>query len=662
MAWGCARWLALAGVVLLLACLTDWLLDRSHGTPWSLRVLMFAAQAALWLGAAWFFLLRPLFTRLRDGRLALWVERRQPELEHRLISTVQLNQRGARTEGMSPELIAAVTRETERMAQGIDFPSVADHRRLRWSAALAAPVLLGGALLVLLVPATALALLARQMLADVDVPRSVYLESVTKEIWPSGEEVVLRFRVRGESLAPDLRGEAEIYPEDGGPAERYELAYESSAAPGEAVYTARVRPMSTDYQYRAWLGDGRTKRTARVHFEPRPAIVRQEAWVLLPEYCGLKPDGTPYELPQARGEIVGMSGLSARVQVTLQKPIRQAVLEILGTPYPDLSRPGRDSATQRHHVEALSGASALGLLAAPAAGPLEAATGLQVARGEIVLRRLPQSFPDGKSEVQWTFDLRPTETAYRIEVLDRYDFASAPRPPRGILIAPERPPQVALLRERFLPRKTFVSKGPDEDFEVDGMPLPIDRTGKAGKIRIAYSAAGPYGLGHARLRYRVLRKAEGSQEEAPAREERWLTLPLREVPAEADAGPFDPKHGVFQNSDDDEEVPFHAAPSPDRWNVLPRTLGGGRFEFDAGGIPDGKGGLIRPREGDQIEFFVEVVNRNPNAEEAVVGRSETRVKTVVSDEDFIRWSIDVLQEESRLRQLEQKQRGVFGGK
>jgi hypothetical protein len=657
LSWGAVRWLALAFAALALCCLTDWVIDRFADTPWPLRALMLTAQAGLWAAAAFLLVLLPVCRRLSDSRLALWVEDRDPRLGHRLISTVQFHQRGAKTEGMSQELIGAVTRETERLVQGVNFPAVADHRRLMWAASLGLPLALVVAIPFLFFPDTTRALLARQLLAEVEIPRSIYLRPDTPEIWPSGEEVVLRFRVWGWGLSPSLRGEAFVQP-DYGPRESYELVYESTPKPGEAIFAARVRPLSVDFRYTAELSDGRTRHSARIHYEPRPAVVRQEAWLILPSYCGLRADKRPHELPQPRGEIVGLRGLAARVEVKFQKPVREAVLELLGTPYPDLARPTGQSAAQRVAVETATAAAAFGRLGAPAgAAALEAACGLVVGRGEVVLERMVQTFPAGAEDVRWTIpQLEPTFTAYRIKAVDEYHFTSAPAAPRGITVVPERPPQVALLRERFQPPSAFRLKGPDEDFEVDGMPVALDPEGKPGPIRIAYSATGPFGLGRAQLRYRVLKKVEGSQDEMPQGVEHWYTLPLREKSA-ADRGPFDLSRGVFQESDDSDEVPFHAFTARDA--LVPRTLGGGRFEFQTSDLLGAKGRKIELRPGDQIEFYVEVFNRNPDGLEAVAGRSETRVKTLVTGDDFVRWMLDTLQEESRLRQLEARQRGVF---
>src|SRR5207253_1870964 len=88
------------------------------------------------------FLCRPLLRRMTDSHLSLHVEDRVPALGQRLISAVQLNRRGARVEGMSPDLIAAVTQEAEAQTAGIDLRRLADHRRVRWSAVTAAPVAL----------------------------------------------------------------------------------------------------------------------------------------------------------------------------------------------------------------------------------------------------------------------------------------------------------------------------------------------------------------------------------------------------------------------------------------------------------------------------------------------------------------------------------------
>jgi hypothetical protein len=229
------------------------------------------------------------------------------------------------------------------------------------------------------------------------------------------------------------------------------------------------------------------------------------------------------------------------------------------------------------------------------------------------------------------FDMKPEESAYRIVVEDEHAFRNADPPRRGIKIVPEEPPTVALLPEQFLPEQ-FPGAGIAEDFEVEGVPIPL-----GGAIRLAYSASHPYGLGRATLQYRV--------NDGP-----WQPFPLAEAPETEKTGPFDPRRGAFVNSKPGDQVQFHAVPSRDPERLLPRTDGGGRFDFQTRGLPDLK-------IGDRVEFFVEVANRDPNSPQ--VGRSETRLKTVVTVPQLVQWIDATLRQEDRIRQLEQKQRGVF---
>src|SRR5262249_12187448 len=176
--WGIARWLAIVLGLLIVACGVDWLVDRRQDTPLTLRAAMLVVQLLVAITAAYFFLLRPLGKRLGDSTLALRVEEKHRAFRHRLISAVQRNQECGNTQGMSRELISVVTREAEQQARQVSFPAVADHRRLRWSAAVAGPALGLAALLVVLIsPSLALTLLNRQLLFNDEIPRSVYLES-----------------------------------------------------------------------------------------------------------------------------------------------------------------------------------------------------------------------------------------------------------------------------------------------------------------------------------------------------------------------------------------------------------------------------------------------------------------------------------------------------
>ncbi len=609
LSWGAARWIALAAGALFAACLADWMIDLRWETPGGLRAFLLVAQVCLWIGAGAALVVRPLLGRRTERDLALWVEENFPEFGHRLITAVELNREGADTRGMSSELIGAVTRQAEDLTARTDFASKIDWSGLRKGLGIVAGVALVAAVFAASSPQTSSALLARVFLADREIPRSVWIEATHADlVHPSGEEVRVRFRAGGRVPLEGLSGEVRIDPADR-PGETYPLAFDSKSGP-EALFAAAIPGSSSNFTYRAWLRDGRTRKAAAVRYEPRPVVQKLEAWVILPKYVGLRPDGRPYEQARVRGEIAGPTGSSARVGVGIQKPIVKGALELLARP------------------------------------PVEAADSPQgKAAPDVAVRRIDLVLGKDGLAAQAEFDLRPGEIGYRVLVEDRNGFANSAPPKRGIAIVPDEPPRVVLLPERFaLPGEAGLS----EDAEVEGMPIPL---GSA--VRVGYYAAHPYGLDRARLVYRVVKAAKIADEgaAAAAADEPWQLLPLGEVRATEKTGAFDLRRGTFENTGFRDQVEFYPMPSPDPALIHGRTEGGGCLDFQTRALKD-------LQVGDQIEFAVEVFARNPALAEQP-GRSEARLKTFVTQPQFVDWVLQTLRHENRIRQLESRQRGVF---
>lgn len=610
--WGGARWLTVVIALFLIAAFIDWAVDREQDTPKALRNFLSYLQIAVAGGAFFWFVLVPLARRRPDADLALCVEDKHAALHHRLISAVQLNRPDADTEGMSRELIGVVTGEAVQAARTMDFARVADPTRPKHGLALLLVAFALFAMPYLLWPETAEALLARQFGDDRDIPRRISIVPISAEVWPSGEKVLLRFRVKGPDL--DRSSGVALLRAAGQAGERFALELDKTYKVGddESVASALIPPSSFDFTYDAFFGDGRTKKPGRIHYVPRPVITQQTAWAVLPEFCGVRADGSRYEVVQSRGDILGIAGSSAKVVIKTQKPIREGYLELLGPEKIETAESPGDA-------------------------------------GPEVLKRTVPLHGDAPDTWQATFDLRPEETGYRIIVKDEHGFENIPPPRRTVRMVPEEPPQVSLLKEQFPPTlQAFLTTNAD-DFVVEGLPLP-----QGGSIPIAYTASGPYGLGQARLLFRVLKKVESGNDEQP--EEKWLVLPLQEVAGSEKSGPFDPRIGAFENSGAKDQIFFHAVPDG---NPLPRTLGGGRFDFKTTGIPDGKGGLVTLKIGDQIEYCIEIFADKNAKTDRPSARSETRVKTVVSFSDLERWLTDNLQEAQRIRSLDRKQRGLF---
>lgn len=595
--WGLASSLGILGLVLGLSCFTDWLVDRWYDTPRSLRIGLLIFQTLLALGLLGWWVLRPLLQPLGDSLLSLWVEQKKPEFHERLVTAVQLNQPAANTEGMSQELIESVTRSAEEESRRFDFRSVADSRRLGWSLA----ILAGLGVLTLgsyfLAPATTPVLLARQFLSNREIPRSVQIEAVSAPVSPLNEPTTLQFHVEG---ARELRGLVQVQT-DSGSFETFVLEPASQAVSSlGGNYIARIPAMPEGFQYNAWLGDGRTKHPARMTFEARPAIQKQQAWVLLPSYCSLRPGGLPYEQPMEGGDLIAFSQSQARIMADLTKPVVHATLEVLGPVIEGQNQTLREI-------------------------PMDLVTGPR--GGE-------------KTRAQKTFALQPGDSAYRLVVRDSHGFTNINRPQRSIVIQPDEPPVVQLLPERFARPGQRVGL---DDTEMEGMPVPF-----RGPFWVSYRCQTPTRLDRARFRYRVLKAGE----EVKPNEPPFESLALTDTLSSEAVGAFDLNQGTFEKMSFLDEIEFHAIPSSNPEEIPGRHEGGGRFVFKTSSLQNVK-------VGDKIEFYVEVLDsRKP----ALVGRSEARVKDIVEEKQLALWLQQKREETRRLQQLESRQVGVFDPK
>ena len=72
---------------------------------------------------------------------------------------------------------------------------------------------------------------------------------------------------------------------------------------------------------------------------------------------------------------------------------------------------------------------------------------------------------------------------------------------------------------------------------------------------------------------------------------------------------------------------------------------------------DGK--LAKLEVGDRVEFYVEVYDRNPTPNRPA-GRSESRIKEILTPAEVLSRLDQTRQAEGKIRDLEKKQRDVFG--
>ncbi len=337
-------------------------------------------------------------------------------------------------------------------------------------------------------------------------------------------------------------------------------------------------------------------------------VVELRAWVSPPEFFPRKPSGEAYRKLQARGDLYAIPGSTAHVWIRTGKPIKSAVVEILGCPI-DTDDP------------------------------------------EILLRQVPLKLTkereaEGAFALEQFIDAKKVKyelTRYRIVVTDEQGQRNMPSLRRTIALRPEEPPSVRFLAD-YLAEDSLI--------DVSFMPVIV-----GARARISYGCASPHGLSKAFLLYRVLKKVPGN---APPDEVPWIRLALMEVAATKESGDFNPMTGVFFKTKFDQQVPFHAVAAPIYHEQPGRTLGGGRVFLDTKSLVDGTGRIVTLQSGDRIEYHLEVhgLAREP-ASAIPVGRSETRAVTLVTQEEFVRWMQKLQTEDERIRKLQQQQRKLF---
>ena len=624
MVWGAARLLAVMAVVLAFCCIVDFWVDMYRDVPGALRFGMLAFQAIVAAVLGYFFLVRTWFATPPVDDYASRAEKAIPEFDHRLVTAIQLNRAHARTEGMSPALIAEVTREAGEMAARHNLSRLIDYSRLAWSGMILLPILLFWSIFLLFFPSVVVALLQRQALFDVEIPRSIRLANTTVPLWPAGDSVTVQYEVTGK-FREKATGTVYVYPE-GQPKEKYPLTFHSVIATGKALYTATIPQSSANFTFEATLSDARTRDVGSVRFEARPAIASLEAWTVLPEYLGVIPTGPKagqrYERLQPQGEVLALPGSDIRIHAVFEKPVAKAELILME--------------------------------------PVNRAD-------KIVERRLMKLAPDRRSADD-LFTLTPNLHLYRIELTDDHGFKNLAPPQRGLIHLPDEPPHVELLQEAFKnPDPTADDgKGPIEDYEFNGIPII-----PGSPFQVAFNARSRMGIGQVWLYYRVNDEAEkqfqhqkwsllGLPLEFRAEVEvpKWYTQLLKPVRAN-NLGPFVPELGLFQKSGTEGQVELYKIPSSDPETEPGELEAGGKFDFFTGGLrktgPDGKPAKLEP--GDRVEFYVAASDKVPGANRPR-GRSESRIKGFVTAGQLDDWNRQRDQSRDRLKESLEKQRAI----
>lgn len=302
---GLSMAIALLVGVLAVTMLIDWLIELS----WFTRAVILVANLSLVGYIIVRHVLGPLIYGPDDETVSLWVESLEPAFNSRLISTVQLTRPGAMEEGFSRSMAEAMVRETEALAQPMDFSRAVTTDRMSRNAALAVAVVVLGLVGLAVGGPPAGDLLKRAVLVPgVEVPRK------TRVIMDEEELLV----ARGDSVTLTARAEG-IIPSSG----RILIEHASGrtqSIPMPAVegapdrFERTIEGVQESFTYRVHLNDGRSAER-RVRAEVRPAVAELGIEQIFPGYTGMG------RVRRAPGDLSILEGSRLVLRVRTSKPV-----------------------------------------------------------------------------------------------------------------------------------------------------------------------------------------------------------------------------------------------------------------------------------------------------------------------------------------------------
>ncbi len=295
----------------------------------------FVVGALLSLATVFFLtVVLPIIRKPSTEEVALKVEERYPQLQDRLIASLQLERNlASNREGFSTDMIQAVIRQSQEMCQDIDFKKSVDHGYLRRSLKLFS----GAALMVILlgfvfpsVFSDTVFLFTNPML---DVAREL---SYRLEVNPKDSEIAkfspltVEAVLAGKSLPEDAKlhwryEDGPIKSEDFIQSRLVKTAASGIAgklaADDSTVLNFEFREVRRSFQY--WVTAGEIESPHyQIEAVDKPRIMDIKLTYHYPKYTGLQ----PLVVDENDGNISAIKGTSVLIEATSNKPARTALI------------------------------------------------------------------------------------------------------------------------------------------------------------------------------------------------------------------------------------------------------------------------------------------------------------------------------------------------
>ncbi len=310
---GLFKVIAWAVMLLVLIFLLDWGLGVSK----TARLILVLGAFSVLAWVIWTAIIRELQEYLDDDEIALMVEESHPELEGRLIATIQLSRKDeAELGGVSEDLITALEDETLKYTGKFRFSEIitlANMLRFLVIALIAMGIVYAFGVYS---PTTAKTLMERLALKDAKYPTKTKILDVTGDVLTDkGDPLTLKLRAGG--IIPS-EAVFHVRFQNG----EWSKNFVFREGGDSDTFTFAISRIIEPLEYYVEIGDAKSFRY-QVKLIDRPDIYDILVKVTYPSYTGW---GT-YESEVGTGEIRGLTGSKAAVQVKATKKINSARFE-----------------------------------------------------------------------------------------------------------------------------------------------------------------------------------------------------------------------------------------------------------------------------------------------------------------------------------------------
>lgn len=313
---------ATTGIGYLILCLVimfsiGMLLDFILNLELWIRIILFALYATAVCLILYRYVVKPLIFKPTPEELALMVEKAKPIFKSRLISAIEFSKQRYIPPETSRALIKELIKETESIANSMDFRTIVKTDELKKITLLVLVSVTLFSVVFYQTKEVSVDLLKRLFLSSVEVPRKTRVEVLTGDkVVGKGDSIVIVAQARG--IIPNY-GELTITYNTGNSVQ-YTM---DRSQTNTTLFIRQIDNLQSPFTYRVRLNDG-VSRKYKVDVVARPETAFLECYQEYPAYTGL---GTVKRSPGDLGILIGSK---LHLKITASKEVKSGYIRLVG--------------------------------------------------------------------------------------------------------------------------------------------------------------------------------------------------------------------------------------------------------------------------------------------------------------------------------------------